>query len=148
MFKKKIKSTSLVCPDCDHQTEIDNHSFHQCSSPDCDTSFKGMLFKRKKFLTKATAITVLSGAISGTMITETIEDERLAYGSEFILMSSCINEYGRTVTREMLPSLIAECSCAIRNTVNDLGIDSDSDDIDEVIGAFSSKISQELEECS
>jgi hypothetical protein len=147
MFKKNNKDhLELACPECEVLTKVKTEDGVKCTG--CETSFKGMVFKRKKYLTKAAAILVVSGAVTGITLSETIEDERLGYEGEFRLMSACVNQYGGASNYKALQERVASCSCAIRNTVNDLGIDSHSNDEDEVVKAFFHRVESEINECS
>lgn len=147
MFRKKVNDlTVLICPSCEAKTKVKTPDGVKCTQ--CNESFKGLTFKRKKYLTKAAAILVVSGAVTGITLSETIEDERLDYEGEFRLMSACVNQYGGTSNYKALQERVASCSCAIRNAVNDLGIDSHSDDEDEVVKAFFHRVENEINECS
>lgn len=148
MFNKKSEDhLELTCPECDCRTKVKTEDGVQCTSPECQTSFKGMVFKRKKYLTKATAVLLVSGAVTGITLNEKIEDERLSYESEFTLMTACINRYGRSYSTSALEARIEQCSCSVRKVVNNLGVDSSSNDTDEVVGAFFSSVKAMMREC-
>ncbi len=146
MFKRiKKEHLELVCPECDKNTKITTDDGVKCVA--CNESFKGMVFKRKKYFTKAAAILLVSGAVTGITLNEKIEDERLSYESEFVLMTACVNRYGRTYSTKALETRIDQCSCSVREVVNRLGIDSQSNDSDEVVDAFFTSVNYAMSEC-
>lgn len=63
----------LTCPDCDTNTKVKTESGVKFSSPECETSFGGMVFKRKKYFTKAAAVLLVIGAVTGITLNEKIE---------------------------------------------------------------------------
>lgn len=138
----------LTCPDCDTNTKVKTESGVKCSSPECETSFGGMVFKRKKYFTKAAAVLLVSGAVTGITFNEKIEDERLSYESEFTLMTACVNRYGGSYSTKALEARIDKCSCSVRKVVNNLGVDSKSNDTDEVVDAFFTSVNSTMRECS
>ena len=148
MFNMTNKDeVELLCPVCDKQTSVTLENGTCCSDSECNASFKGMVFKRKKYFTKAAAILLVSGAVTGITLNEKIEDERLSYESEFTLMTACINRYGRSYSTRALEARIDQCSCSVRKVVNNLGVDSKSNDTDEVVGAFFSSVKAMMKEC-
>lgn len=148
MFEKINKDhLELTCPECDYNTKVKTNDGVKCSSPECQTSFNGMIFKRKKYLTRSTAVLLISGAVTGITLNEKIEDERLSYESEFTLMTACVNRYGASYSTKALKERIDQCSCSVRSTVNNLGVDSKSNDTDEVISAFFSDVNRAMREC-
>lgn len=148
MFKKINKDhLELICPECDCNTKVKTEGGVKCSSSECQASFDGMVFKRKKYLTKAAAVLLVSGAVTGITLNEKIEDERLSYESEFTLMTACINRYGRSYSTSALETRIEQCSCSVRKVVNNLGVDSSSNDTDEVVDAFFSSVNAMMSEC-
>ncbi len=146
MFNKvKSSNLELVCPSCTKNTKIKTEDGVQCKH--CETSFKGFTFKRKKFFTRAAAILLVSGAVTGVTLNEVIEDERLSYESEFTLMTACVNRYGITYRSDDLEDRIEQCSCSVRKAVNDLGINSNSNDSDEVMDAFLAEVNSAMKKC-
>lgn len=146
MFNKEQENhLELTCPECDKNTKIKTENGVSCSS--CNESFKGMVFKRKKYLTKAAAVLLVSGAVTGITLNEKIEDERLSYESEFTLMTACVNRYGMSYSTSALEARIEQCSCSVRKVVNNLGVDSSSNDTDEVVSAFFSSVKAMMGEC-
>jgi hypothetical protein len=147
MFKRlKNDHLELVCPECDKNTKINTEGGVQCSG--CNESFKGMVFKRKKYFTKAAAVLLVSGAVTGITLSEKIEDERLSYESEFTLMTACVNRNGRSYNTKVLEARIEQCSCSVRRVVNNFGIDSNSNDTDEVVDAFLMGVNSAMSECN
>jgi hypothetical protein len=146
--KIKKDHLELVCPDCDKSTKVKTEMGVECSSPECETSFGGMVFKRKKYFTRAAAVLVVSGAVTGITLNEKIEDERLSYESEFTLMTACVNRNGGSYSTEALEARIDKCSCSVRKVVNNLGVDSKSNDTDEVVDAFFTSVNFTMRECS
>lgn len=148
MFENTNKDeVELLCPECDKHTAVTLENGTCCSDPECNSSFKGMVFKRKKYFTKAAAVLLVSGAVTGITLNEKIEDERLSYESEFTLMTACVNRYGASYSTKALKERIDQCSCSVRSTVNNLGVDSKSNDTDEVISAFFSDVNRAMREC-
>ncbi len=146
MFKKLTKDhLELVCPSCDGNTKVKTENGVQCHH--CEESFKGLTFKRKKYLTRAAAILLISGAVTGVTVSEVVEDERLSYESEFTLMTACVNRYGTTYSRGALEGRIEQCSCAVKKAVNDLGVNSNSYDTDEVMDAFLTDVNIARKNC-
>jgi hypothetical protein len=107
-----------------------------------------MVFKRKKYFTKAAAVLLVSGAVTGITLNEKIEVERLSYESEFTLITACVNRNGRSYSTEALEARIDKCSCSVRKVVNNLGVDSNSNDTDEVVDAFFTSVNFTMRECS
>jgi hypothetical protein len=107
-----------------------------------------MVFKRKKYLTRAAVVLLVSGAVTGITVNEKIEDERLSYESEFMLMTACINRNGRSYSTIGLEARIDQCSCSVRKVVNNLGVDSKSNDTDEVMSAFFTSVKAMMKECN
>ncbi len=148
MFNMTNKDEAeLLCPVCDKHTSVTLENGTCCSDSECNASFKGMVFKRKKYFTKAAAILLVSGAVTGITLNEKIEDERLSYESEFTLMTACINRTGRTYSTRGLEARVEQCSCSVRKVVNNLGVDSSSNDTDEVVNAFFSSVKAMMKEC-
>ena len=148
MFNNSNKDeVELLCPECYKNTSVTLENGTCCSDSECNASFKGMVFKRKKYLTKAAAVLLVSGAVTGITLNEKIEDERLSYESEFTLMTACINRDGWSYSTSALESRIEQCSCSVRKVVNNLGVDSSSNDTDEVIDAFFSSVKSMMKEC-
>jgi hypothetical protein len=149
IFKKTNKDhLELTCPECDCNTKVKTEHGVKCSSSECQTSFGGMVFKRKKYLTRAAVVLLVSGAVTGITVNETIEDERLSYESEFTLMTACINRNGRSYSTRDLEARIDQCSCSVRKVVNNLGVDSKSNDADEVVDAFFTSVNTMMKECN
>ena len=146
MFKiAKKDHLELVCPKCDKNTKVKTENGVQCSC--CNEPFNGLTFKRKKFLSRAAGILLVSGAITGVALEDAIEDGRLAYESEYTLMTACMNLDGVKYSRRQLADRIELCACSVREAVNKLGIDSNSDDEDEVVGAFLNDVNATLRSC-
>ncbi len=144
MFKRVAKEhLELVCPDCDKNTKIKTQDGVQCFH--CEVSFKGFTFKKKKFLTKAFAIATVSAAIGGSMID--FDDERLPYEAEYRLMTSCIQGKGKILNSGIWGNQIDQCACAIRKSVNNLGVARNRNEADEVLGAFGADVQSEMAGC-
>lgn len=146
MFKKNKKDyLELACPECEVLTKVKTEEGVKCTG--CETSFKGMLFKQKKILTKSSAYLIVAGAIGGMVLDNTIEDSRLPYAAEFKLMEHCINANSGLVDARQYNDRIDMCSCAIRKSVNDLGVGRDRNEPDEVLEAFSREVRKAANEC-
>lgn len=147
IFKKKPieNSFQLVCPECDKNTKVKTENGGLCNH--CETPFKGLVFKKKKYFTKAQGLLLVSGAITGAVAMESIENERLAYESEFVLMTACVNEDGKTVNQIELDRRIEQCSCAVKSAVNEIGESDSSGDPDKVIRSFIYNVKREMPSC-
>ncbi|KZM43735.1 hypothetical protein OA92_08660 [Marinomonas sp. SBI22] len=138
---------SLICPDCNTKTKVKNEKGVECTSPDCKTSFRGMVFKRRKLLKKSSAYLIVAGAIGGIVIENSIEDTRLPYAAEYRLMDLCLNSRSGMVDVDRYSERIESCSCAIRKAVNTLGVARDRNEPDEVLEAFSYEVKVASNEC-
>ena len=144
MFKKIEKDhLELACPDCSQFTKVSTKEGVQCSH--CATSFKGLTFKQKKWVSKGAGIAILATAIYAGA--EYVEDERLPYNAEYRLMSYCVNEMGSVVSYGYVESKIETCSCAIRAAVNRVGVSWDRNEPDEVLEAFSVDVRKAMRSC-
>lgn len=146
MFEKINKDhLELTCPECDKNTKIKTEDGVSCSS--CNESFKGMVFNQKKLLTKSAAYLIVAGAIGGVVLDNKIEDSRLPYAAEYKLMDTCISAYSGMVNAKEHSDRIDLCSCAVRKSVNNLGVGSDRNEPDEVLEAFSHDVRSAAKEC-
>lgn len=146
MFNKKPKNNlELICPKCDKNTKIKTEDGVSCSS--CNESFKGMVFAQDNLITKSAAYLIVAGAIGGVVLDNKIEDSRLPYAAEYKLMDTCISTYSGMVNAKEHSDRIDMCSCAVRQSVNKLGVGRDRNEPDEVLEAFSHDVRSAAREC-
>lgn len=146
MFNKKSKDhLELICPECDKNTKIKTEDGVSCSN--CNESFKGMAFTQDNLVTKTAAYLIVAGAIGGVALNNKIEDSRLPYAAEYKLMDTCVNAYSGMVNAKEHSDRIDLCSCAVRKSVNNLGVGSDRNEPDEVLEAFSHDVRSAAKEC-
>lgn len=143
--KEEINHLELTCPDCEKNTKITTDDGVSCSS--CNESFKGMVFNQKKILTKSAAYLIVAGAIGGVVLDSKIEDSRLPYAAEYKLMDTCISAYSGMVAAKAYADRIDMCSCAVRKSVNNLGVGRDRNEPDEVLEAFSHDVRSAARGC-
>lgn len=145
--KIKKDHLELICPDCDKSTKVKTEMGVECSSPECATSFGGMVFGQKKFLKASTAYLIVAGAIGGVVLEGNIEDSRLPYAAEYKLMDTCLSSRSGMVNVDRYSERIDACSCAVRKAVNTLGVARDRNEPDEVLEAFSREVRAASSEC-
>lgn len=143
--KEEINHLELTCPGCEKNTKITTEDGVSCSS--CNESFKGMVFNQRKILTKSAAYLIVAGAIGGIVLDSKIEDSRLPYAAEYKLMDTCISAYSGMVSAKAYADRIDMCSCAVRKSVNNLGVGRDRNEPDEVLEAFSHDVRSAARGC-
>lgn len=148
MFKKiKKDHLELVCPDCSGSTKVKTENGVQCSTSECQASFKGMVFKQKKIFKASAAYLIVAGAVGGIAFENSIEDSRLPYAAEYKLMDVCLNRRSGMVDVDKYTDRIDVCSCAVRKAVNSLGVARDRNEPDEVLDAFYKEVRGASGEC-
>lgn len=143
-MSKKDEIISLECPKCNINTEYKPSVKVQCKN--CDSSFNGLSFIKKKLNVPTAAIIALSAAIGGGAVAK-VHDERLPYAAEYKLMQMCVEGSNKVVTSKQWFGQIDTCGCAIESAIDIVGTGLNRNEPDEVVAAFGSAMKASINKC-
>lgn len=143
-MSKKDEIISLECPKCNINTEYKPSVKVQCKN--CDSSFNGLSFIKKKLNVPTAAIIALSAAIGGGAVAK-VHDERLPYAAEYKLMQMCVEGSNKVVTSKQWFGQVDTCGCAIESAIDIVGTGLNRNEPDEVVAAFGSAMKASINKC-
>ena len=143
-MSKKDEIISLECPKCNIDTEYKPSVKVQCKN--CDSSFNGLSFIKKKLKIPTAAVIGLSAAIGGGAVAK-VYDERLPYAAEYKLMQMCVEGSNKVVTSKQWFGQVDTCGCAIESAINIVGTGLNRNEPDEVVAAFGSAMKASINKC-
>ncbi|MBF4312821.1 hypothetical protein EAY03_23960, partial [Vibrio anguillarum] len=77
----------IECPHC--QTDNDIEFAENIACKECEKSFKGFKFSKRKLVSASTALAV--GLFGGYKVNGALEDERYPIEVEYAIVDTCIN---------------------------------------------------------
>ncbi len=103
----------IECPRCQKDNEIEFAENISCS--ECEKSFKGFKFSKRKFVSASAALIV--GTLGGYKVNAAFEDVRYPLAVEYAIVDSCVNSSSNMVSVSWYTNKRKTCVCALEKTV-------------------------------
>ena len=108
----------IECPHCQKDNEIEFAENISCS--ECEKSFKGFKFSKRKLVSASSALLV--GALGGYAVESGLDKERYPLEVEYAIVDTCVNSSKNMVSVSWYESKREACLCALEKTENDVCI--------------------------
>ncbi|TFH93605.1 hypothetical protein [Vibrio ouci] len=104
----------IECPHCQKDNEIEFAENISCS--ECEKSFKGFKFSKRKLISASAALVV--GTIGGYKVNAALEETRYPLAVEYAIIDSCVNSSSNMVSSSWYESKREICLCALGKTID------------------------------
>ncbi|RPF13253.1 hypothetical protein [Vibrio crassostreae] len=102
----------IECPHC--LTDNDIEFAENIACKECEKSFKGFKFSKRKLVSASTALFV--GAIGGYKVNAALDEDRYPLEVEYAIVDTCINSSKNMVSVSWYESKRETCLCALAET--------------------------------
>ncbi|HHY0506342.1 TPA: hypothetical protein ACVU5Q_002581 [Vibrio parahaemolyticus] len=102
----------IECPHC--QTDNDIEFAENIACKECEKSFKGFKFGKRKLVSASTVLFV--GAIGGYNVNAALDEKRYPLEVEYAIVDTCINSAKNMVSVSWYESKRETCLCALAET--------------------------------
>ncbi|MGR5132925.1 hypothetical protein [Vibrio alfacsensis] len=102
----------IECPHCQKDNDIEFAENIACK--ECEKSFKGFKFSKRKLVSASTALFV--GAIGGYKVNAALDEDRYPLEVEYAIVDTCINSAKNMVSVSFYESKRETCLCALEET--------------------------------
>ena len=106
----------IECPRCQKDNEIEFAENISCS--ECEKSFKGFKFSKRKLVSASSALLV--GALGAYAVESGLDKERYPLEVEYAIVDTCVNSSKNMVSVSWYESKREACLCALEKTENDV----------------------------
>ncbi|MCZ4370615.1 hypothetical protein [Vibrio diazotrophicus] len=106
----------VECPRCHTDNKIEYAENILCK--ECDKSFKGYKFSKRKLVSSSAALLV--GVVGGYQVNDVFDEIRYPLQVEYALVDTCLNASTSAVSKSWFNSKRDICLCAVEKTTKDV----------------------------
>ncbi len=106
----------IECPHCHTDNEIEYAENISCK--ECEKSFKGYKFSKRKLVSASAALVV--GVVGGYKVNDALDEVRYPLEIEYAIVDTCINSSKNALSVSWYKNKREACLCALEKTTKDI----------------------------